>query len=672
MAVKRISRRTFIKIGSAGVGVAALGATAGALTQAQELIPGGRTVSRTTGSPRRAVPSVCLQCSARCGILGFIEEGQLVKIEGNPRDPNNQGRICAKGQAGLNHLYNPDRILYPMRRAGPRGANVWQRIPWDVAIQEVAAHLAEIRHSGNSDHLLLMAGLFEGTQALVRRFAQVFGTSRFCQESDLYQSNKTVAQQLTWGADLELNDVARSSYILNFGANPYESHTLFIPFIQRLIEGRMRSARLVTLDPRVSGTAARSDEWLPIKPGTDGIVALAMANVIMQKRLYDRGFLEKWTNVTPERLAQHLSSYTPDMAGDLSGLPPSSIERIAVEFATNKPATTLSGGGATLNAHGVQTERAIALLNAMTGNVDVPGGYCLPRTYQLPEPDPQPPEVGSPLSPVQSSRLFAEVKEGKIKSDALMTYMANPIFSYPDPQLTAQVISDPNLIPFYVAVDTYITETSVMADVILPAATYLESWDIQSTPSYTLVPQVSLMQPLVKPLGESLAFQDICFEIARRIGGGMEKYFDFGSVEGYVSAIVSKIPGLDQAGGLKYLKENGRWHDPQAQASYRTYEGKGFGTPSGKFEISSKAVEDKGLSPLPDFSISPPNQGNKGEGLVLVTFQWNVHTHGRTAPCMWLSEIVHDNPLWIHPETAQALGIRKGDKVQVTSELGSL
>lgn len=669
--MRKVSRRTFVKLGSAGVGMAALGAGLGALAQADELAPGGRTVSRTTGGSRRAIASACLQCPARCGILGFVEEGKLVKIEGNPKDPNNQGRICAKGHAGLNHLYNPDRLYYPIRRAGPRGANVWQRISWEEAFQEVAARLAEARHSGQPEGLIFMAGLLEGTQPIVRRFVRAFGTPYFYQEMSLFQSNKAVAQRLTWGAGMEIADLSRSRYVLNFGANPYESHALYIPLVQRLVEGRMRGARLVTLDPRLSGTAAHSDEWLPIRPGADGVVALAIANVILQKDLHDQDFLTRWTNLSPAQLAQHLLAYTPERAAEISGLSPAQIERIAVEFATNKPATTLSAGGATLHVHGVQTERAIALLNAVTGNVDVPGGYCLPRSYQLAEPEPKPAEPGPPLEPVRSSRLFADLQEGKLRSKVFMTFLANPAYLYPEPQLTAKVLSDPSMVPFHVAVDSYVTETSALADIILPSATYLESWDIQSTPSPDLVPRVSIMQPVVGRQGESLPFHDMSIELARRIGGGMERYFDFGSMEAYVSAIASQVPGLTQAGGIAYLKENGFWSEPNARPTYRIYEKGGFATPSGKFEISSRAVEEKGLSRLPDFPPTSDSRDKRGE-LVLVTFQSNVHTYGRTASCMWLSEIVHDNPVWVHPETAEALGVRKGDTVTISSEKDSL
>jgi len=669
--LKKISRRTFVKLGGAGVGVAAIGATLGPMASASELVPGGKSVSRTTGGGRRSTASTCLQCAARCGILGYTEDEQLVKIEGNPKDPNNQGRLCAKGQAGLNHLYNPDRLIYPIRRVGKRGGNEWQRVSWDVALQEVAARLADMRHSGTPDGLVFMAGLFESAQPIVQRFVKSFGTSRFCQESHLYQNNKAVAQQLTWGAPLDMNDVSKSRFILNFGSNPYESHTLYVPFMRRLIDGRMKGARLVTLDPRLSGTASRSDEWLPIKPGTDGVVALAMANVIMQKGLHDQEFLSKWTNLLPGQLAQHLSTYTTDMAASICGISAATIERIAVEFATNKPSTTISGDGASLHTHGVQTERAIALLNVLAGNIDVPGGYCLPRTYSLTDAEPVPSDPGLGLSAADSSRLFSDIQDGKTQVKAIMTNMANPVYSYPNPELTSKVLRNPDLVPFYVAVDTYVTESSIMADIILPAATYLEGWDIQSTPSYDMVPQISLMQPVVKPLGESLPFHDIAVRLAQRIGGGMEKYFEFGSMESYISSLVAQIPGLAQAGGLQNLKLNGYWRDPQARPAYRMYEGKGFGTPSGKIEVSSSTVQAAGLSALPDFSPSKRDKEEK-DGLSLITFQWNVHTYGRTAPCMWLSEIVHENPVWIHPEKAKALGIHKGDVVNITSELGSI
>ncbi|MDP2662766.1 MAG: molybdopterin-dependent oxidoreductase [Dehalococcoidia bacterium] len=668
--MKKISRRTFLKAGGAGVGVAAMGAGLGSLAVAQELAPGGRSVSRTTGSQRRSIATTCLQCSARCGILAFTEDDQVVKIEGNPNDPNNQGRLCAKGHAGLNHLYNPDRLLYPMRRVGARGANVWQRISWEQALQDVSASLAEVRHGKNSNGLVFMSGLFEGAQPIVQRFLRAFGTSRFCQESQLYQSNKTVAQQITWGVSQELNDVSRSRYVLNFGSDPFESHPLYVPFVRRLMEGRMKGARLVTLDPRLSSTASKSDEWLPIRPGSDGVVALAMANVIMQRGLQDQNFLTAWTNVDPSQLTQHLSTYTPDMASEVSGLSASDIERIAVEFVNNKPSTTISAGGATLNAHGVQTERAIALLNIVAGVLDVPGGYCLPRTFDLLDADPIPPDPGQALSPVQASRLFAEIREAKLPVQALVTNMANPVYSYPDPDLTVSVLGDLDLVPFYAAVDSYVTESSIWADIILPAAIYLESWDIQSTLSLDLVPQVNLMQPVLPPQGESRPFHDICIQLAGLIGGGMEKYFEFGSMEGYVSAIAARIPGLSEAGGLKYLKQNGCWRDPQARPTYRSYEAKGFSTPSGKVEIASKAMQAAGASALPEFSPTQARDG--GDQLSLVTFQWNVHTYGRTASCMWLSEIAHDNPVWIHPERANALGIRKGDTVSITSEKGSI
>ncbi len=178
-----------------------------------------------------------------------------------------------------------------------------------------------------------------------------------------------------WGKSLDVNDVANTKYMLNFGCNVYESHTVYNSFVQRVIEGRVNNgAKLVTFDVRLSNTAGRSDEWFPIRPGTDGLVALAMANVIMREGLYDKEFIEKWTNVTVDQLKQHLARYTPEMAEKESGVPAADLVRIAREFATTKPATTISYRGVCAQYNGTQNERSVMLLNAITGNIDVKGG----------------------------------------------------------------------------------------------------------------------------------------------------------------------------------------------------------------------------------------------------------------------------------------------------------
>jgi len=672
-----ISRRDFLKWGAAGAVLLALEDRVAAFLAAEE--PNSGSVSRTTGKFRQAIPSTCLQCPARCGILGFVEGGRLVKIQGNPKNPNNRGRLCAKGQAGINLLYNPDRVLQPLKRAGSRGEGRWKRVSWEEAFEEVASRLKELRRRGSPQGLVFQEGV-ETHQGFTRRFLHAFGAPHTFYRWRWGGANKKVALALTWGADFDISDVAHTRYILNFGANPFESQAL-VPFALRIVEGRVGNrAKLVTFDPRLSNTAGRSDEWFPLRPGTDGLVALAMAHTIVKEGLYDRAFMEKWTNYPLDKLAVYLAPYTPEWAEKESGVMAKDIRRIANEFATTKPATTITGKGLSMHRNGAYNERCVALLNALTGNIDVKGGSCLPRTYPLSEPEPRPPEpnpgkasgpFGFPLmsyliSPKMLSSLTRERKIG-----LYMTYMYNPAYSHPQSQVVSEILKDEKAIPYFVAIDSYMTESAALADLILPSATYLEGWYVDSPPSYELIPLVCLGQPIVRPQGEALPITDILIELARRVGGGMEGYFDFGTTEDYMRAAISKIEGLMRAGGLDYLKEHGVWFDPKARPQYRSYEKGGFRTPSGKFEVYSPFLERERFAPLPIYEPIGPHGRMKEEELILITFKWNVQT-SKTSNSKWLSEIVHENPMWIHPQTAKARGIQSGDQVQVRSSAGQI
>lgn len=666
-----ISRREFFKrVGVVSAALLPVRYGMGPMLRAAELSYGGRSISRTTGVPRYALPSTCLMCPARCGIVGFVEDDKLVKLEGNPRDPNSRGRLCAKGVAGVQYTYNPDRLLHPLKRAGARGEEKWTRITWEEAYKLLTTKLKEVRERDAQQEFVFMADS-EGESPMVTRFLRAFGGATLLNGTALHLANWEKALELSWGVGVEVSDVASAKYILNFGANPYETHPLYVPFIQRLIDARINGAKLVTLDPRVSNTAAKSDEWFILKPGADSLIALAMANVIMQLGLYDRDFLHNWVNLPTRKLAEHLSQYTPEMAESVSGMAARDIRRIAAEFATTRPAVAIAGGGTGKHINGTQTVRAITLLNALTGNLDVKGGQCLPRRYEFAEPDPQPPTPPpSPFSPPQE--VIPEIRERKRVVSLLMTYRSNPVFSHPDTYLTGQVLKEEGLIPFYVAIDSFMTESAAMADLVLPAATYLESWDVHSVPAYEMVPFVTLTQPIVPPQGESVPFHDICMQLARRIGGEMEQYFAFRAMKHYIAGLIAQIDGLVRAGGLEYLRENGVWFNATAHPQYRSYEKKGFATPSGKYEVYVQQLREAGSAPLPTYEGVPGHQDLKGGEFILITFQSGIHASSMTANCAWLQEIEHTNSLWMNKDVAQAMGLKRGDVVKVTSRQGAI
>ena len=649
-----MNRRDFIKLGAGGVALLATGMPSEGSTAPLEK---GRSVSRTTGRIRKSIPSVCMMCPASCGILGYLEYGKVIKLGGNPLDPNSRGRLCAKGIAGINHLYNPDRIPSPLKRAGKRGEGRWKQISWDEAFDEIAPRLKALRAERQHHDFILRNTWDLSSNEFAWRFASAFDSSTTFHHAVLESPNGAYAIHDVSGYSMGVGDVAHARYLLNFGANPYESHYLYVPFIQRLIDARINmGAKLVTFDVRISQTAGKSDEWFPILPGTDAMVILAMAHVIANEGLWDRGFIETWTNTSPSRLLRHLSVYTPKKAETISGVRASDIKRIAVEFATAKPGVAIGGGGTLKHINGTSNQRSILLLNALVGSLDTKGGFLFPQGYFLDPPDPKPPK--SQRRNPESQNLFVRVAGGRQPIGVLMTHMDNPVYKGPNSKLIASVLQDEGKLPFHVSIDPFLNESNLYADIVLPETTYLERWDLLSPPPMDGIPYIALRQPIAQPLGQSLPFSTILIELAHRVGGGMERYFKFGKMEHYIEGMIHKIPKLMDAGGMDFLMEKGIWIDPDFKP-----ERKSLKTPSGKYEFEPS---------LPVYSPIPHHQQLKEGEFHLITFQWNVHSHSQTANCKWLMEIVHKNPLWINQETAVKMSLKNGDRVKITSALGSL
>ena len=399
----------------------------------------GKSVSRTTGRIRKSIPSVCMMCPAGCGILGYLEYGKVVKIGGNPLDPNSRGRLCARGIAGINHLYNPERIPAPLRRAGKRGEGKWKAISWDVALNEIALRLKTLQSEKQHHDLIIRNTWDAASNELAGRFASAFGSS--FQHAILESPNEAFAFHETSGFSMGVGDVSNARYVLNFGGNPYETSFLYVPFIQRLIDARIRlGAKLVTFDVRISQTAGKSDEWFPVIPGTDGMVVLAMAHVIANEGLWDKDFIERRTNISPPKLLRHLSAYSPKKAETISGVRASDIQRIALEFAQAKPALAIGGGGAVKHMNGTSNQKSILLLNALVGSLDTRGGFLFPQGYLLDPPDPKPPRPH--MTSPESQGLFVRVNQGTQGIGVLLTHMDNPVYKGPQSTFISSVLQD--------------------------------------------------------------------------------------------------------------------------------------------------------------------------------------------------------------------------------------
>ncbi|HHT9126811.1 MAG TPA: molybdopterin-containing oxidoreductase family protein [Candidatus Brocadiia bacterium] len=687
----KIDRRTFLKFGIGGA-LFSCEAVTEPLTKkiqkikepATKVLGESKSVSRTSQRVRKAIPTTCYNCSANCGIYGFTEYGRVVKIEGVPENPNNRGKTCGKGQAGLNMVYDEERLLTPLKRTGARGKGRWEQISWEQALDEITNRLKELKEKGTPEQLVFEAEGSPMTELIARRFLNAFGSPNAVVHSRLGNENKITAQRLTWGANLEVPDVSNSNYILLFGSNPYESHPLYINLAQRIVEARMKNkAKVIVFDVRLTQTSAKSDTWYPINPGSDAAIALAMCNVIIEEGLADVDFINNWTNYPFEKLKAYLKKYTPETAEIFSGVSASDIREIARQFATFKPSIAISGGGVTKHENGVYTERCIMLLNAVAGNIDVKGGYCLPRTYALKEPEPVPPAVDGGTSAIcgksedtvldHASRqgVLSSIKEGKQKVGVYMLCEYNPAYSSPECQHVSALLRDESKIPFFVAIDTYMTETAALADIVLPYPTYLERSDIFSPPSFSMVPMLSLCQPVVNPVGESKSLYWITSNLANKLGEEMQTYFRFGE-DIFLQAAIHHFTGLTNKGGIFYLMQHGLWYDTDAKPRYKLYEEKGFNTSSGKFEIFSELLARKGFNPLPTYDPIHERSVVSNGKFILVPFSTSVHTADRTAGSVLLSEVVHDNPLWMNAEVAHKLKLKEEDKVVVISKSGRL
>jgi anaerobic selenocysteine-containing dehydrogenase len=547
------------------------------------------------------------------------------------------------------------------------------------------------------------------------------GSNTIVNHTSTCESSKKIGMEPTWGPDIETPDFENTKYIINFGSNILEAGYFMNPYSQRLMDGLVDGkAKLVTFDVRLSNTAAKSDEWHPIFPGTDGIVALAMANVIMQEGLADRNFIDTWTNYSADKLEAHLKQFTPEMAEKYSGVPAKDIRRIAIEFGSVKPATTFTYRGPCKHLYGSYNERCTMLLPIITGNIDVKGGYCLPRGMGYDQPKPTPPKATEPsylsnppdypLAHHKVSHLTPFwIMEGKQKIGMYFNYMSCEAFTNPAAGYWREILLDEKLIPFSVTFSNQMNETTALMDLVLPDCSYLERHDPESMPS-SLWPWVGIRQPVVKPLGESIEFREILKMIIHKVDPdgkkGMKKYWEFKDGDDYLRKQFENIPGLKEAGGYDFLKKNGVWpvygtldpetgkiadkngdiikpeyglymkEDPNGKVTVGGKKRKGFGTPDGKINIYVAEYEKYGFSPLPTFKAHPWHWEKNGSSklrkdeMILTTFKWNVHTQSRTSNLKWMNEIVHRNPAWLNPETAAKAGIKNGDLIRITTPVG--
>ncbi len=580
------TRRQFLQMTGAAAGVAAVVGVAPAFNRRDyTMIAAEATLS--TSAEDKVVPSVCLLCPSGCGMLARVADGRVVKMEGNPMHPINLGALCPKGQAAPELLYNPDRLQKPMRRSGERGEGQWQEISWEEAISEVARRLNDLRAAGQPEKAVLLYGETRGQlRSFFQRFMEAVGSPNAVAKDSLNVEAAKLATYFTQGIyNFPSYDLENTNYILSFGANLLEAG----PVVQRTIaghsymrRGRATRGKIVVFDPRQGVTGAKADEWVPIKPGTDAALALGMAHVLIKAGLIDFEFVHEYgfgfEDFTSDGVKHKgfknfvLEKYDPRKVEEITGVPATTISRLAGEFAKNQPGVAmLPGKGGLLNGSigGLYAGMAVHMLNALVGNIDKPGGVQTQRYMPCtPWPDlPADPvaEAGRqrervdgagtvfPLGRHAYQAVADRVLEGTATIDTLFLYNANPVFEAPGGLRFIDAFRE---IPFIVSFSSFLDDTAQYADLLLPEPTFLERWQDDHIEGLGY-PGIALRQPVIEPLYNTMNTADFFLKVAKAMGDPVASAFPWNSYEEVLQFRLQNI-GTD----WDTLKELGVWMVP--------------------------------------------------------------------------------------------------------------
>ncbi|OGU17769.1 MAG: nitrate reductase [Geobacteraceae bacterium GWC2_53_11] len=643
-----MKRRTFLQLSGMTAASALL---AGCQSKNEKLIP--YLIPPDEGvTPGKATyyASSCTACPAGCGIVVRVSEGRAKKIEGNPGHPVNRGRLCARGQAIVQELYHPDRVAQPLKRVGPRGSGGFQKITWAEALGLLTANLKELQRNG-PDRLAMMTPQLSGSlSALVDRFMRSYGSPHHLSYELLAPDWLRRATRTSFGQPgLPYYDLAETRYLLSFGADFVESHLSPVQYGNAF--GRMRQERdtvrghFTYVGGRMSLTAASADRWMPVRPGSEGALALGMVRLILAEARYDKAALAAH-NLKAELLLDHLKGFDLAKVADLAGLSKESVAEVAREFATTRPSLAMAGEGLAFQTNGRESVRAVHLLNLVTGNLNRSGGVYPAGASDGPE-----------HSFAELPALVEKMRTGGIKLALIKGDLRHSI----PPATGFQEALDK--VPFIVSFSTLLDDTALHADLILPDHAALESWGDVIPRGGLRQTVYGLIQPVVTPLHDTRQFGDVLLAAASELGGAVSEVLPWKSCRELVRETAGRRLATARGGDFETL-----WVELLRR-------GGGFDTGTGPGTTYRWVAAAK--LPTPDL---PAFAGDEVQfPLHLQLFSSTAFHDGRGAPLPWLqqlpdpmSTVVWDSWIEINPKTAASLGISQGDLVEVTSPRSTL
>lgn len=745
--MKNITRRELLKLGALTTGA---GVTS---SFAPLLLPVSKEEAYAEEGSKW-VPTCCNMCGGQTGIVCQVVDGRVVKIEPNNANPNGFSNnaedffaniekeggamMCPKGNSGIMTLYDPDRVKKPLVRTNKsKGIGVdpqFKEVSWDEAYGLIADKLKALKDGGEAHKLVWFSEDHSFTN-IQGDFCDLYGTPNYSNHSNLCDTARKSSFKVMMGDERPLADFINTKYILLFGWNPLSAiKWAHLPrIITRAIEN---GAKMVIVDPNFSNTAAKAQQWVPIRPGTDGALALAMGHVIIKNKLHDEAFIKKWT-VGFDEYAKYVEDKTPEWAEKITSVPAKTIVQLAKELATTKPAVVDVWSGPGQYSNQFYGGWAIALLSALTGNIEKKGTMVIPvkkgndhQNVKFDKTKEKRLDGGKDKYPFfHKSGVYTEyinrINDGKgpYMPKAAMIIFQNMMMSVPGTKNVEEALKK---LEFVVVVDTHLSETAQMADVVIPGSCYLERYDWNG--HWVLWPVLGLRQPVVKPIFGQPTEYEFVTELGRRLGlkdADGHDFFNVGHVseqpvadktawyEEFLSKEIingapkmtledlKKLPGSTWVSkdGTKYEKyaseipaEKLKDTITEGDIIYSTKDGKkdkqigfmkdgkavrGFFTPSGKIQFYAKSLEGKKdangdpMKSLPEFTL-PDWVPDKDYPLYHINWKEATHTHSRTQNNPYLVGLKGNNPLKINTQTAKKLGIKNGDEVIVESPHGKV
>ncbi len=646
-------------------------------------------------SYEEGIPTFCAMCGPGpgCGIYAHVRGGRFAKVEGMKGSPVNGGRLCAKAYAAPQWVYSPNRLKYPLKRTGKKGEGKFEPVSWTQALDCIAGKLKEQKEKYGPESLAVLSPARRSYSDFLNRFLVTHGSPNYG-HSGICAMQKAFAFSYTLGA-VPFPDIAQSRLIVIWGKQPVYSGSTR-GNLKDILDARDRGARIVAVKPTMEPDVAISDLWIPIRPGTDAAFALAVLHVVIKENLYDAAFVSRWTYGF-EKLTEDVRKYTPAWAEPITGIPEKQIVDFARLYASTKPACIDHGNGLEHAPSSNDAVRAIAILMAISGNLDRPGGDVFPTGGSMPWPkspslkDRYTADWVDKLVGPEFPKPFQPWIEGTASAyyrifESILTEKPYPVRTVIAPGTqpavstrgTRNVLKALEKLDFYVVIDVMQTADMQYADMVIPVTTMYETdHPFEFGPNWIMA-----RRKVIEPLGDYKSDYEFWIDLAVRMGYGED--FWNGSIGACMDALLEPLnltmeelrrhptgiifPEKSQA----YEKYDRVFARPSSRLSGEPY------LPQGKVAIYNTTFEKHGFEPLPVWVEPPESPTGTPElleryPLVFSDFHTSkVYNAGWLRNVPSLREVLSCPTLQMHPDAAGERGIRNGDWVDITSPHGSM